>query len=166
MKYLSKYGCELCDFVAQTKNKYREKQDHLSRVHFKDKIDKLVPKCRPYNCPEIDCSFVGKDNQSVLRHFIGKHDILKKLLKEALSTPNVWMKFLEKIGKSSEIIPNVNAGVITGTCPDKTLNAKNVINDGGFENDENDFGFDLIDFGFDYFDFDFVHDFDDLEMNN
>ena len=29
-----------------------------------------------------------------------------------------------------------------------------------------DFGFDLIDFGFDYFDFDFVHDFDDLEMNN
>ena len=34
------------------------------------------------------------------------------------------------------------------------------------ENDENDFGFDLIDFGFDYFDFDFVHDFDDLEMNN
>ena len=41
------------------------------------------------------------------------------------------------------------------------------------ENDENDFdfGFDLIDFGFDLFDFgfdyfDFVHDFDDLEMNN
>ena len=40
------------------------------------------------------------------------------------------------------------------------------------ENDENDFdlidfdfGFDLIDFDL-YFDFDFVHDFDDLEMNN
>ena len=32
------------------------------------------------------------------------------------------------------------------------------------ENDENDF--DSIDLYFDYFDFDFVHDFDDLEMNN
>lgn len=137
-KYLNKFGCELCDFVAQTKNKYREKQDHLSRVHFKDKIDKLVPKCRPYNCPEIDCSFVGKDNQSVLRHFIGKHDILRKLLKEALSTPNVWMKFLEKIENSSDIIQNVNAGVIIETCPDKTLNAKNITNDGAFENYEFD----------------------------
>ena len=137
-KYLSKYGCELCDFVAQTKNKYREKQDHLSSVHFKDKIDKLIPKCRPYNCPEIDCSFVGKDNQSVLRHFIGKHDILKKLLKEALSTPNVWMKFLEKIENSSDSIENVNAGVIIETCPDMTLNAKNIANEGAFENCEND----------------------------
>ena len=137
-KYLSKYGCELCDFVAQTKNKYREKQDHLSRVHFKDKIDKLVPKCRPYNCPEIDCSFVGKDNQSVLRHFIGKHDILKKLLKEALSKPNVWMKFLEKIENSSDSIQNGNAGVIIETCPDKTLNTKNIANDGAFENYKND----------------------------
>ena len=39
------------------------------------------------------------------------------------------------------------------------------------ENDENDFdfGLDLIDFDyfdFDYDYFDFVHDFDDLEMNN
>ena len=85
---IDKFCCELCDFVTQTKNKIREKQDHLSRVHFKDKIDRIVPKCRPYNCPEIDCSFVGKDYQSMLRHFTGKHDILKKLLKEALSTPD------------------------------------------------------------------------------
>ena len=88
-KYLSKYGCELCDFVAQTKNKYREKQDHLSRVHFKDKIDKFIPKCKPYKCPESDCLYVGKDNQAILRHFTVKHDIIKKWLKEALSTKEI-----------------------------------------------------------------------------
>ena len=30
--------------------------------------------------------YVGKDNQSILRHFTGKHDILKKWVKEALGT--------------------------------------------------------------------------------
>ena len=75
--------------MPTTKNKYREKQDHLARLHFKDKIDKVIPKCRPYKCPERDCLYVGKDNQSILRHFTGKHDILKKWLKEALSTKEI-----------------------------------------------------------------------------
>ena len=70
--------CELCGYVPTTKNKSREKQDHLARIHFKDKIYKVIPKCRPYKCPESDCLYVGKDNQSILRHFTGKHDILKK----------------------------------------------------------------------------------------
>ena len=81
--------CELCGYVPTTKNKYQKKQDHLARVHFKDKIDKVVPKCRPYKCPESDCLYVGKDNQSILRHFTGKHDILRKWVKEALSTKEV-----------------------------------------------------------------------------
>ena len=96
--------CELCGYVPTTKNKYRERQDHLARVHFKDKIDKFVPKCRPYKCPEIDCLYVGKDNQSILRHFTGKHDILRKWLKEALST--------KEIVNSSDSIQNVNSVII------------------------------------------------------
>merc|ERR1712008_510913 len=43
--------CELCGYVPITKNNYRERQDHLARVHFKDKIDPMVPKCTPYKCP-------------------------------------------------------------------------------------------------------------------
>jgi hypothetical protein len=27
--------CEICGFVPYTKNKYREKQDHLAKLHFK-----------------------------------------------------------------------------------------------------------------------------------
>jgi hypothetical protein len=27
--------CEICGFVPYTKNKYREKQDHLAKSHFK-----------------------------------------------------------------------------------------------------------------------------------
>jgi hypothetical protein len=96
--------CELCGYVPTTKNKYRERQDHLARVHFKDKIDKFIPKCRPYKCPEIDCLYVGKDNQSILRHFTGKHDILRKWVKEALST--------KEIVKPSDSIQNVNSVII------------------------------------------------------
>ena len=44
--------CELCGFEPRTKNKYREKQDHLVEKHFKDQIDKIIPFCSPYACPE------------------------------------------------------------------------------------------------------------------
>ena len=45
------HTCELCGFEPKTKNKYREKQDHLVMKHFKEKIDKIFPHCRPYTCP-------------------------------------------------------------------------------------------------------------------
>ena len=96
--------CELCGYVPITKNKYRERLDHLARVHFKDKIDKFVPKCQPYKCPEIECLYVGKDNQSILRHFTVKHEILRKWLKEALNT--------KEIVNSSNSIQNVNSVII------------------------------------------------------
>ena len=76
--------CELCDFEPSTQNKYRERRDHLVREHFYDKIDKILPQCKPYNCPQNDCVFVGKDKQDVMRHFTCIHDILKKCLNEAL----------------------------------------------------------------------------------
>lgn len=61
------HTCELCGFEPKTKNKYREKQDHLVMKHFKEKIDKIFPHCRPYACPANDCAFTGKDKQALLR---------------------------------------------------------------------------------------------------
>ena len=78
------HTCELCGFEPKTKNKYREKQDHLVMKHFKEKIDKIFPHCRPYACPTSDCGFTGKDKQALLRHYTGKHGILEKYLREAL----------------------------------------------------------------------------------
>ena len=79
------HTCELCGFEPKTKNKYREKQDHLVMKHFKEKIDKIFPHCRPYACPTPECGFTGKDKQALLRHYTGKHGILEKYLREALA---------------------------------------------------------------------------------
>ena len=63
--------------MPYTKNKYREKQDHLAKFHFKERIEAVMPKARPYACPAHDCGYMGKDKQDVLRHYTGKHNILK-----------------------------------------------------------------------------------------
>ena len=78
------FTCELCGFEPKTKNKYREKQDHLVMKHFKEKIDKVILHCLPYACPTEDCDFEGKDKQDLSRHYTGKHGILEKYLREAL----------------------------------------------------------------------------------
>lgn len=83
------HTCELCGFEPKTKNKYREKQDHLVMKHFKEKIDKIFPHCRPYSCPSGECTFTGKDKQALLRHYTGKHGILEKFLKEALAEKGI-----------------------------------------------------------------------------
>jgi hypothetical protein len=64
-------------------------QDHLVMKHFKEKIDKIFPHCRPYTCPIADCTFTGKDKQALLRHYTGKHGILERYLKEALAEKGI-----------------------------------------------------------------------------
>ena len=83
------HTCELCGFEPKTKNKYREKQDHLVMKHFKEKIDKIFPHCRPYACPAAGCPFTGKDKQALLRHYTGKHGILERYLREALAEKGI-----------------------------------------------------------------------------
>ena len=87
------HTCELCGFEPRTKNKYREKQDHLVMKHFKEKIDKIFPHCRPYSCPygkdSDNCPFIGKDKQALLRHYTGKHGILEQFLREALAEKGI-----------------------------------------------------------------------------
>ena len=86
------HTCELCGFEPKTKNKYREKQDHLVMKHFKEKIDKIFPHCRPYSCPAAECVFNGKDKQALLRHYTGKHGILERYLREALAEKGISVR--------------------------------------------------------------------------
>jgi len=74
--------CEICGFIPYTKNKYREKQDHLAKMHFKERIDVLIPTTRPYACPYTSCAYQGRDRQDILRHYTGKHNILKMWVDE------------------------------------------------------------------------------------
>eukprot|EP00088_Acartia_fossae_P022403 TRINITY_DN2361_c0_g2_i2.p1 TRINITY_DN2361_c0_g2~~TRINITY_DN2361_c0_g2_i2.p1 ORF type:complete len:798 (-),score=130.93 TRINITY_DN2361_c0_g2_i2:206-2599(-) len=76
--------CEICGFQPQTKNVYRARQDHLLRVHFKDRIDALIPFQKPFECPQENCTYTGKDRQDAMRHFGGKHDVLKDWVQEFL----------------------------------------------------------------------------------
>ena len=73
----TKNECEICGFVGSTKNKYRERLDHLANVHFKERLEAVIPKARPYACPALEGSVVGKDKQDVLRHYTVKHNTLK-----------------------------------------------------------------------------------------
>ena len=82
----NKLGCELCDFIPQTPNKYQEKTEHQINVHFKVKMEKILPEGN-LKCP--DCPYVGRDNNTLVRHYI-KHGILKKWLMEALRPTSMW----------------------------------------------------------------------------
>ena len=105
------HTCELCGFEPKTKNKYREKQDHLVMKHFKEKIDKIFPHCRPYTCPSGDCSFTGKDKQALLRHYTGKHGILERYLREALAENGIHILPGEPGGKRrNSVTSNGNNG--------------------------------------------------------
>jgi len=79
--------CPICKFQATTKNPYRHLQDHLARMHFKERIAADLPTKKPYICPMPGCD--GKhypDWQAVMRHYIGKkHGILDKFVKEELA---------------------------------------------------------------------------------
>ena len=46
--------CPICKFQASTKNPYRHLQDHLARVHFKERIALELP-TKPSIFPESGC---------------------------------------------------------------------------------------------------------------
>ena len=70
----------------KTKKKLRAKQDHMALKHFKDKLDKDLPHCRPFVCPLSGDTLC--DKISLIRHYLytGKHvRVLKVYLDEALA---------------------------------------------------------------------------------
>ena len=98
-KTSNKIECEICGFVGSTTNQYREKLDHLANSHFKERLEAVIPKTRPYACPALDCSIMGKDRQDVLRHYTGKHNTIKMWVDEYIckqgSLPNEMMEEVE-----------------------------------------------------------------------
>merc|ERR1711899_387251 len=99
------FTCELCGFEPKTKNKYREKQDHLMNRHFKKQIDQLVNNAyRNLKCPT--CDYEAGDRQSLLRHYTAKHGILEKLLSQALEERNIddEMKVVENRGTKRKLV--------------------------------------------------------------
>ena len=102
------HQCELCGFKAVTKNKYREKQDHMSKWHYSKRLELIIPlnTKKPFLCP--DCHYTGKDRQCVLRHYTGKHNVLDIWTNEFLHainnnalTPNM-MYMLENVNFNAQ----------------------------------------------------------------
>jgi len=115
------HTCELCGFEPKTKNKYREKQDHLVMKHFKERIDKIFPHCRPYSCPNTECSFEGKDKQALLRHYTGKHGVLELYLREALMAKGINYHLSDSAKRKSMNNPaseNARAGKMARMSPE------------------------------------------------
>ena len=57
--------CELCGFEPKTKNKSRERQDHLAMKHYRDRIQADLSASTNFSCPM--CDYVGKDKQTIYR---------------------------------------------------------------------------------------------------
>ena len=57
---LARNECEICGFTPYTKNKYREKQDHMSKWHYPSRLEIIIPQNtkKPFLCP--DCHYTGK----------------------------------------------------------------------------------------------------------
>merc|ERR1711963_729389 len=117
------FTCELCGFEPKTKNKYREKQDHLMNRHFKKQIDQLLVNSNSQKkCPT--CDYEAGDRQSLLRHYTAKHGILEKLLSEALEEKNIddEMKVENNCGGTKRKL--LNDDVISADEEEKTVPKK------------------------------------------
>eukprot|EP00095_Tigriopus_kingsejongensis_P003194 maker-scaffold91_size383040-snap-gene-2.25 protein:Tk03194 transcript:maker-scaffold91_size383040-snap-gene-2.25-mRNA-1 annotation:"probable domain-containing histone demethylation protein 2c" len=75
--------CELCGFTPKTKNRSRERFDHLAKVHFRKEIEADLATNDKNKCPL--CAFTSKDRQTIYRHYIGTHRIIEKYLCLSLS---------------------------------------------------------------------------------
>merc|ERR1719219_815540 len=79
--------CELCGFEPKTKNKSRERQDHLAMKHYRDRIQADLTASTNFSCPL--CSYVGKDKQTIYRHYTGKHKVVEQYLSEDIANGRV-----------------------------------------------------------------------------
>ena len=121
-----RYGCEQCDFVNKNIHfhQYREKQAHLSKVHFKGKLKEILPNRKPFECPETDCNFVADEYQVLKRH---KHvvDLFLKWINEAIATREETLK--KEMEKDEESNINVEIFSLPSDQPAVLVDKKNVI---------------------------------------
>ncbi len=79
--------CEICGYEPKTKNKSRERSDHLAMKHYKERIEQDLAKIVDLTCPI--CGFKGKDKQTIYRHYTGKHRVVEKYLADDLASGKV-----------------------------------------------------------------------------
>merc|ERR1719270_1134763 len=79
--------CELCGFEPKTKNKSRERQDHLAMKHYRDRIQADLTASTNFSCPL--CEYVGKDKQTIYRHYTGKHKVVEQYLAQDIANGRV-----------------------------------------------------------------------------
>merc|ERR1711976_313635 len=111
------HQCELCGFKAVTKNKYREKQDHMSKWHYSKRLEAIIPETSSFKC--ILC----KDEQNftsrkgLTLHMEIAHQQCGKMTSE-LVKKNLGLSF-------AEIIENAQRLSVRRTAP--TQNVSNNI---------------------------------------
>jgi hypothetical protein len=81
--------CEICGFEPKTKNKSRERQDHLAMKHYKERITSDLASVPGHKCPV--CDYVGKDRQTVYRHYTGKHKVVEQYLADDIKAGRVQL---------------------------------------------------------------------------
>ena len=101
--------CELCDFEPKTKNKSRERMDHLAMKHFRDQMINELRKDKPMKCPRCDV-FESKDRQQLFRHMISKHKVLDYYLADAINK-------MKSEGKQPFISPSTSGVSMENECP-------------------------------------------------
>ena len=86
-------SCEICGYEPKTKNRARERQDHLASKHYGARIETELGlslnsgHANSYRCPL--CDYTGKDRQTLYRHYTGKHGVLERYLIEDIATGQV-----------------------------------------------------------------------------
>ena len=79
--------CELCGFEPKTKNKSRERQDHLAMKHYRERIQADLTASTNFSCPL--CEYIGKDKQTIYRHYTGKHKVVEQYLAQDIEAGRV-----------------------------------------------------------------------------
>ena len=110
--------CELCGFEPRTKNKSRERMDHLAMKHFRDQMISELRKDKPMRCPRCD-EFESKDRQQLFRHMISKHKVLDFYLAAAIERMKAEGKqpFYANSSSSNSHHPTSSSDVVSALPP-------------------------------------------------
>ena len=111
--------CELCGFEPKTKNKSRERMDHLAMKHFRDQMINELRKDKPMKCPRCDV-FESKDRQQLFRHMISKPKVLDYYLADAIEK-------MKSEGKQPFVSPSTNGAPMENECPSTSQQVSPVV---------------------------------------
>ena len=100
--------CEICGFEPKTKNKSRERQDHLAMKHYRERIQQDLANCTNFVCPI--CNYTGKDKQTIYRHYTGKHKVVEQYLADDIASGKVIPLSQKQNSGTNAILNGVSGG--------------------------------------------------------